>query len=535
MHAAAGATSIIGATQWPSVRANNHALSNLSMPPHALFVPAGQTGTQGSVAAASRDFFYRPVNAWAADFIPFYAKDKFQLFYLHDWRNVAQNGEGTPWYLISTDDFVNYTEHGEMLARGTKDEQDLFVFTGSVIEAKGQYHIFYTGHNPHFRQAGKPEQGVMHAVSDDLLHWRKVPEDTFYAPSDKYEPHDWRDPFVFWNEEAKEYWMLLAARFKTGIPRRRGCTALCASKDLRQWEVREPFWAPNLYYTHECPDLFKMGDWWYLVFSEFTDLVRTHYRMSRTLKGPWLVPKNDNFDARAFYAAKTASDGQRRFVFGWDPTRQESRDYYRWHWGGNLVVHEVHQEKDGALSVSIPKTVDQAFSRPVPFKFGQGVGNIKIDNNDVRIDASGSFGCVAAEAVMPDRCRIGARIEFEKGTKGCGLMLRASDDYDKAYYIRLEPQSNRLVFDMWPRGAGDAQHPITSADGPFMLDLERPLELTPGQTVDLTVLVDGTIGVVYAAGKVAMSTRMYNLPKGQWGVFANEGNAQFRNLSLSVI
>ncbi|MEJ7616681.1 MAG: glycoside hydrolase family 32 protein [Pyrinomonadaceae bacterium] len=408
------------------------------------------------------------------------------------------------------------------------------MFTGSVIEANGQYHIFYTGHNPHFRKAGKPEQAVMHAVSDDLLRWRKVPADTFYAPADKYEPHDWRDPFVFWNDETKEYWMLLAARFKTGIPRRRGCTALCASKDLVKWEVREPFWAPDLYFTHECPDLFKIGDWWYLVFSEFTDLVRTHYRMSRSLKGPWLVPKNPNFDARAFYAAKTASDGQRRFIFGWDPTRQESKDYYRWHWGGNLVVHEIHQETDGELSVSIPKTVDGAFNRQVPFKFEKGVGNIKTGRNDVRVVAPGSFGCVGAEGMMPERCKIQTRIEYEKGTKGCGLMLRASDDYDRAYYIRLEPQSNRLVFDMWPRGAGDA-HPITSADGAFMLDLERSIDLTSNQPIDLTVLVDGTIGIVYAGGKVAMSTRMYNLPKGQWGVFANEGSAHFRNLGLSMI
>src|SRR5438874_1195532 len=143
------------------------------------------------------EFFYRPAGAYAADFIPFYDGSRFRLFYLHDWRSPAEHGEGTPWYQISTSDFVQFTEHGEALPRGTVEEQDLYVFTGSVIQAGGQYHLYYTGHNPHFRQQGRPEQAVMHAVSDDLLRWRKIREDTFFAPEDEYEPHDWRDPFVF--------------------------------------------------------------------------------------------------------------------------------------------------------------------------------------------------------------------------------------------------------------------------------------------------------------------------------------------------
>jgi len=481
----------------------------------------------------SREFFYRPECAWAGDFIPFYKDGKFRLFYLHDWRDKARHGEGTPWYQISTDDFVHFTEHGEMLARGTKDEQDLYVFTGSVIEGEGRYHIFYTGHNPYLRKQGKPEQGVMHAVSEDLLKWRKIPVDTFYAPTDRFEPHDWRDPFVFWNKEAGEYWMLLAARLKTGPSRRRGCTALCASNDLKKWEVRQPFWTPGLYYTHECPDLFRMGDWWYLVFSEFTDVVRTHYRMSRALGGPWLTPRDDNFDGRAFYAAKTASDGHKRFIFGWDPTRFENKDYYRWDWGGNLIVHELNQEEDGTLSVKVPQTVDHAFRRDLPFQFTSGLGEVRTGGSNIEISAPGSFGCSAA-GVMPDRCKIEVSVEFEPGTRGCGIMLRTSDDLDSAYYVRLEPQNRRLVFDSWPRGSSP-DHPITSADGGFMPGLERQMDMKPEKPIELKVLVDGSVGVVYAGRTVAMSTRLYDLPQGRWGMFVKEGSARFRNIKLSEI
>ena len=96
--------------------------------------------------------FYKPKGAAAADFIPFHHDGKFRLFYLHDWRDPAKHGEGTPWYLIETDDFVRFEERGEVIARGAPDEPDLFIFTGSVIRALGRFHIFYTAHNHHMAE-----------------------------------------------------------------------------------------------------------------------------------------------------------------------------------------------------------------------------------------------------------------------------------------------------------------------------------------------------------------------------------------------
>ncbi|MCW5982778.1 MAG: DUF4975 domain-containing protein [Bryobacteraceae bacterium] len=462
------------------------------------------------------DFFYRPRGAWAADFIPFYSDGRFHLFYLLDWRDRAGHGEGTPWFQISTADLVTFTEHGEMLARGSADEQDLYVFTGSVIEGEGQRHIFYTGHNPHLRKAGKPEQAVMHAVSSDLLHWKKISEDTFFAPAGEYEPHDWRDPFVFWNGEAKEYWMLLAARRKTGPSRRRGCTALCASTDLRKWRVREPFYAPDLYFTHECPDLFRMGDWWYLLFSEFSDHHLTRYRMSRTLAGPWIAPAVDSFDCRTFYAAKTASDGSRRYLFGWNPTRTNQKDDGAWNWGGNLVAHELIQNADGTLSVTTPAAVRKAFQQPVKAVFRPLVGEAKVGSGSVSIEAPGRFACATA-GPMPDRAMFEAEIRFRRGSRALGLMARTSADGESGYYIRLEPGRGRLVFDSWPR----------PGDVPFMPGLERPLDLAPDSPVRLRVFVDGSVCVIYACDRAAMNTRLYNMPAGEWGVFVEDGAAVF--------
>ena len=60
-----------------------------------------------------------------------------------------------------TSDFVHYEDKGTALPRGTDEEQDQFIFAGSVFEAEGKYHIFYTGFNRDYPKLGK----VSHVLS----------------------------------------------------------------------------------------------------------------------------------------------------------------------------------------------------------------------------------------------------------------------------------------------------------------------------------------------------------------------------------
>jgi len=466
---------------------------------------------------------YKPDDGWAADFIPFYWQGEYHLFYLKDYRDQPGHGEGTPWCHLVTRDFVDFVDHGECLMRGSKEDQDLYVFTGSVINAAGKFHIFYTGHNPHLRKKGKPEQGIMHAVSDDLFEWKKVPADTFFAPIDRFEPHDWRDPFVFWHQEAGEYWMVIAARSKEGPSRRRGCTGLCVSKDLVTWEVKAPFYAPDMYFTHECPDVFRIGDWWYLLFSEFSDACVTRYRMARSINGPWITPEVDTFDGRAFYAAKTAEGEGHRYLFGWNPTQTDAKDYATWNWGGNLVVHEVIQRPDGILAVGIPETVRNHFIVLQPVHYHEAFKTPLPENGTVRLDGPGSFRYVLSGR-LPETAMIEATAVFTGLTKGFGIMLRADEDSETGYYVRAEPQRGRLVFDAWPR----------RGDYPYMVELERPVRLQPGKPVKITLYVNDTLCEVYLDNQVAMSARMYNHPEGNWGFFVSEGCVIFSDVRLSI-
>lgn len=441
-------------------------------------------------------YFYKPADAVCADFIPFYQDGTYYLFYLKDYRNHQKHGEGTPWFLVTTQDFVHFEEHGEVLPRGTKEEQDLYVFTGCVLQAEGQYHIFYTGHNPHLRAQNKPEQAVMHAVSDDLLHWRKCPEDTFYAPQEGYEPHDWRDPFIFYDEAVQEYRMLLAARTKEGIPRRRGLTAMCASPDLRTWRVIDPLWAPQRFFTHECPDLFQMGEWYYLLYSEFTEDKVTRYRMARSLQGPWLAPADDRLDGTAYYAAKSAGSGVQRFLFGWIPTREGDQDTGAWQWGGCLCAHEICQRPDGTLYIRMPEPL-----------LAQATQCSVTHGEQALWAAEGWAEVLLGE--MPSACML--ELTFSGEAQAVGVHLYTDAQMDGGHFVRLALAHGRMTWDQWPR----------SGEVAFTPGLERPL--APSDQHTLRVVVDGTAICAYLDGEVAMCARAYVHHQSRWGVFVQDG------------
>ena len=465
--------------------------------------------------------FFRPGNhAAAADFIPFYWRGDYHLFYLEADRSGTAP-EGTPWKHLVTRDFVEFEDWGVALDRGSREQQDLFVFTGSVVERQETFYLFYTGHNQHFRERGQPQEAIMRATSSDLRTWARDARFVILPPTGQgYEPDDWRDPFVFWNPEVGEYWMLLAARrANAGPERRQGLVALMTSDDLNKWTLREPLWAPEEYYTHECPDMFAVGPWWYLVYSTFSDRFATHFRMAPGPRGPWLAPDHDTFDGRAYYAAKTAGDGVRRFVFGWLPDRQGDTDEGGWMWGGNLVVHEVVPHPNGTLTVRAPETVLAAFRTPVPLSPRPVLGPWQIHGDTCVVDSLGRFS-VATLGEMPEQCLIEMEVSFLHGTQSLGVLLRAREDLTQYYQVRLEPARQRMVVDRWPR----------PGDQPFMI--ERPLNLDAGRPVRLRLIADGTCLVVYANDEVAMSCRMYDHRQGGLGGFVAEGEAQFREVEV---
>jgi len=266
-------------------------------------------------------FYYQPADTWFGDCMPFFHDGRFYLFHQRDTPRPGPFGEPFGWALARTTDFVTYEDLGESVLRGTDDEQDQFIFAGSVFEAHGTFHAMYTGFNRDYAAQGKAAQVLMIATSDDLIHWTKTGRQ-LVVPQEGYDPNDWRDPFVLFDDETNRFVMILGAR-KQGSEILTGRTVWFTSTDLKTWDFQGDFWAPGLFSMHEMPDLFRMGDYWYLLTTEYSDKSKTVYRMSTSLEGPWTAPADDAFDGRAYYAARSIADADgRRFLFGWVPTKE---------------------------------------------------------------------------------------------------------------------------------------------------------------------------------------------------------------------
>ncbi len=506
--------------------------------------------------------FYKPDTSWAGDIIPYFEHGIFYLYYLNERRIHGIPAEKTTWDLVLTKDFFHFEKKGTVLPTGTETDADRSCYTGSVIAGKdGTYHLYYTAQNsvhPAFMQDGRPLQYIAHATGHDLIHWEK---DTGFLmrACPGYEIFDWRDPFVFYLEEQDCYLMLLAARLTDGSLRRSGCLASMESRDLVHWSPGKTFYAPGLYMTHECPDCFQLGDWWYLIFSTFSEKYTTHYCMSRSPEGPWLTPANDTFDGRAFYGAKTAGNVRERFLFGWIPTKAGGNDSGKWEWAGNLAVHQLYQEEDDTLSVRPPRPLLENFCIPFPLYLSgisgsadipgcalqtngadgsrdtYQINNADVSRSTLQINGTRRFASTRFP-LLPHCCCITGMLSFSSGTISFGLQLHADVSGDCGYFYRLEPLYQRVVFDQWPRSA--LTEPVIpnhfENDRPFDAGLERPVALQPDQHISFTLLVDSDICVLYLDEKTALTARCCQLHRTHWGFFVHGGQLTVTNLSCML-
>ena len=311
--------------------------------------------------AVEYSLYPAPEGGYVGDVMPFVTDDGvLELYYLYD---TDHNGQGYhPIYKYSTPNLYDYEDHGMVLDYGQMSDPDPALGTGSVMQGPdGLYHLFYTGHND-TGNGGKGKECVMHATSIDRENWVKDEEPLFFAP-EGYSKDDFRDPEVFWMEEDQCYWLLIAANENT----LGGVVVKYVSNDLKKWDFIGPIFAPHAQYMCECPDLFQIGDMWYLTYS--WDCV-TYYAMSDSLNEPFAPPEDNILDGKGttegsgfvFYAAKTAELDGSVYLCGWLGRAGLSSDSGIYQWAGSVMIHQLVQHEDGTLGVKAPDTFEDYFT-----------------------------------------------------------------------------------------------------------------------------------------------------------------------------
>lgn len=456
------------------------------------------------------ELYYQSPGYWVGDCMPFGEGDTFYIFHQRDDRQPVPFGKPFGWSLVTTKDFVHYEDHGIAIPHGGDEDQDQFIYAGCVYKVHDHYHIFYTGYNRIYEQRGRLSQVPMHAISDDLYHWRKVDESLPFAPQEGYDPTDWRDPWIVKDQDSGKYMVLLGARMVGPKTQRTGRTVSFSSTDFSNWEFDGDFWAPDLYTMHEMPDLFKMGDWWYHIITEYSDRHGMSYRMSKDLNGPWIQPPDDAFDGSDYYAARTFALNGHRILFGWVGTKEDADDSKNYEWGGALVPQEIFQKEDFTLGVKPVDSVWQAFidrrsveDMTLESPYGRSVQNIAENQGSVY-----SFE---------------ADFMFSQSTRSFGVCLEEDPNTGEGYEFNFKVDENCFDFE------GSPNFPWFNT---MNIGLNRPIILEPDEQYHIQIIVDDTIATLYVDG-VALNTRLYKRRGGNVAAFVTSGLLKLTHISVS--
>ena len=495
---------------------------------------AGTTAFFNSTDEGGFSTYYNPSVGRCGDPMPFYDTKvgEFKVLYLQEY-DINGTYNYHPIWGISTKDCANYESLGEVLPTGTSPlEQDAALGTGCCIynEQDNLYYLYYTGHNP---QCANTEV-VMRATSSDFSHWTKDMLWTLKGTDFGYSPVDFRDPQIFKAEDGL-YHMVISSNQKF---------ADFSSSDLKNWNHVGSF---NMVWDRmcECPDVFKMGNYWYIIYSEGYRASwsrKVKYMMATTFEGlkacfndpgaNW--PKDGRegvLDSRAFYAGKTASNGTDRYIWGWCPFRTGATIHEKNvnvgaggepNWSGALVCHKLIQHEDGTLSVGDIPAIEAKYNK-------QQTVTVK----DVKGGSfNGTEGSLSGDDayVLFNRLDAHNHISFTVTTSNnwdkFGVSLVRGTDSEQYYTMVVNPENEntrKVNFEQeGKRGKGF----IEGIDG---YNFPRPAD----NVYRIDIYTDNSVMVMYINHTYAYTNRIYGIQKNCWSINNYGGNIKVSDLKVS--
>ena len=187
-------------------------------------------------------YHHTPLYGWMNDPNGMFYKDGVWHLY-YQYNPYGSQWENMTWGHSTSRDLIHWE------AQPLAIEADWLgaIFSGSCVVDGDRVVAFYTSAGQHQTQS----TAVSH---DNGLTFEKYAAN----PSITSDQPDFRDPKVFWNEEARLWNLILAVGQEMHI---------YSSKDLKQWKFESTF--GKEYGNHggvwECPDLFKIDDKWVLI------------------------------------------------------------------------------------------------------------------------------------------------------------------------------------------------------------------------------------------------------------------------------
>ncbi len=472
-----------------------------------------QENAAGLEAAAQYKTRYKNGSINIGDVMPYYHDGIYSFFYLAEASNH-------PVYRVDTTDFVNYEDKGEVLSPGASNAQDAMIGTGSITKAGNDYYFFYTG----FKK-DNPEAIMLAKSSGNIDNFEKVTDFMFTASSVSecdLEGWDFRDPEAIYDEQSEHFVLLVSAR-RGGEP---VIAKFTVSLDLTSVTYCGVLYSDTRFGANvlECSDLFKIGNKWYLTYSiqdtsnggndgehavdaELGAQGKMYYAVADSQDGPFTRIYDASLDSHVFYAAKSIQDGNNTYLAGWI-RQKNSNTGWQYLWGGNLQVHQITQNADGTLNVSLPQSVRNYYS--VERKLDSA---LEIYNGYDMIIESKDYHVVSGEY---SSYLLHATVSFDSDVSEFGFALGVSSNVSNIMEIAFVPQADKI------RSSMAGQQELCS----------KNIRLTAGEEYDVTLLAEGSCVTMYVNNSVAFTSRIRNIGNKKLAVYALGGSATVKDFHL---
>ena len=195
-------------------------------------------------------YHHTPVYGWMNDPNGMFYKDGVWHLY-YQYNPYGSQWENMTWAHSTSTDLIHWKNHGEVIqpdALGT-------IFSGSsVVDKENNAGFGKDAVVAFYTSAGAAQTQSIAYSTDNGETFKKYVNNPILT----CDVPDFRDPNVFWNEEVKQWNLILAVGQQMNI---------YSSKNLKDWKYESSF--GEGYGNHggvwECPDLLKMGDKWVLI------------------------------------------------------------------------------------------------------------------------------------------------------------------------------------------------------------------------------------------------------------------------------
>ena len=379
------------------------------------------------------------------------------------------------WGHAVSDDLLHWEELPIAIAPTPDSPDQGGIFSGCIVDHSGTPVAFYTGVNDDY----SIQVQCMATGNADLMRWRKYAGNPVVgeAPAHLGQTRDFRDPFVF---EREGSWYMTVSAHIVGVG---GAVLLYRSDNLTDWEYLHPLFVGDRARNgrnFECANVFPLGDKWVMIISVMlVDApAYTLYFIGRWESDRFIVETEGVYDAGVSYASLMHVDeGGRPLIYSW---LRESRSVdlqKKAGWTGVQAIPRVLSldSRNRLISDPVPE-VERLRGGRQNFAAGE-LGEAAVPVGGLALDIEAEFDAQAAAA--------------------CGLELAAGDD--------------RLAI-IYERGAQTLQ--VRRLYREVNADIESGPEgivhaLDAGETLQLRILVDGSVIEVIANGRTRITSRFY--------------------------